>query len=422
VIIAAVFGWSLGAFGPTWLWLDHLTVLVQTAFLSALKMIIVPLVFFSLVMGVLQLRETGGMGRLGGITLTYYLGTTAIAAAIGLTVVVVYQPWTAYPPLADLPSGIEGDLIAVADGTLWTLFDNLLSRILVNPFAALAETNILGILAFALLVGLALAVTLPTESRLPEILSDATRAIYRLAAWIIATLPLGLFAIAYQLADQVQVETMAALGQLAIVVLGATLLHGLVVLPCLVWLLTGIKPWQFLARVAQPMVTALTTSSSAATLPVSLTTAETKLGVRRSTAAFVLPLGATVNMDGTALFEGVAAVFLAYLFGVPLGTTEIVTIFVVAMLASIGAPGIPSGSMAGMQMVMLAVGIPLEAIGLLLLIERPLDTFRTAVNVEGDLAGSLVAERFTTGDTPTVRISSQSSAQADGKPSDPRHG
>ena len=128
--------------------------------------------------------------------------------------------------------------------------------------------------------------------------------------------------------------------------------------------------------------------------PVSLQTATTKLHVDSSIASFVLPLGATINMDGTALFEGIAAVFLAYLFGIPLGPAGVFVVFFVAMVASIGAPGIPSGSMAGMQVVLLAVGIPLEAIGLLLLIERPLDTFRTAVNVEGDLLATLVAQRF----------------------------
>ena len=125
--------------------------------------------------------------------------------------------------------------------------------------------------------------------------------------------------------------------------------------------------------------------------------AQKELGVDRAKASFILPLGATANMDGTALFEGIAAIYLAYMFGIDLGSTEIITVFLISMLSSIGAPGMPSGSMAGMQLVLLAVGIPLEAIALLLLIERPLDTFRTAVNVEGDLAGCLVVEHFITG-------------------------
>ena len=189
--------------------------------------------------------------------------------------------------------------------------------------------------------------------------------------------------------------TLIALGHFAGVVVGATLLHGLFVLPLICWLFTGRRPWDLLRQISQPLLTAFVTSSSAATLPISLRTAEHKLGVSAPKAAFVLPLGATMNMDGTALFEGIAVIFLAYMFGVELTPAMIVIVFFIAMLASAGAPGIPSGSMAGMQAVLLAVGIPLEGIALLLLIERPLDTIRTAVNVEGDLIGSMVIEKWT---------------------------
>ena len=143
------------------------------------------------------------------------------------------------------------------------------------------------------------------------------------------------------------------------------------------------------------MIVAFSTSSSAATLPVSMKTCEEEFGVNKSVSSFVLPLGATMNMDGTALFEALAAVFLAYLYGIELSNLALVTIFLMSMVASIGAPGMPSASMAGMQMVLLAVGIPLEAIAILLVIERPLDTIRTAVNVEGDIIGTLVVSRFT---------------------------
>jgi len=211
---------------------------------------------------------------------------------------------------------------------------------------------------------------------------------------VITTLPLGLFAITYQLTERMDVGTLTSLGQFAGVVFGATAVHGLIVLPLIAWLLGGTSPIKLAKAIAQPMLTALVTSSSAATLPLSMTTAEEKLGVDRSKAAFVLPLGATINMDGTALFEGIAVIFLAYMFSVPIDSGSVIMVFLITMLASAGAPGIPSGSMAGLQVILLAVGIPLEAIGLLLLIERPLDTFRTAVNVEGDLIGTLIAQRW----------------------------
>ena len=400
IFTAAILGWLAAMALPDVVWLDQLTQLLRTAFFSALKMVIAPLIFFSLIAGVMQLRASSQMGRLGSVTIAYYLTTTGIAVLIGLIVVLFYHPWTAFPPLVEDPS-VLGDvtaqsarLIDPGDGSTFSLLNNLLQRMLVNPFNALTEMNVLGILVGAILLGLAAAITLPTDSALPEIFDELAQVTYKLASWVLTTLPIGLFAITFQLAQKIDFSTLAALGQLAGVVFGATLFHGLVVLPAIAWLVSGKNPLQFLSAVSQPMVTALFTSSSAATLPLSRQTALDKLNVDQARSAFVLPLGATANMDGTALFEGIAAVFLAYMFSIDLGTTGVIAIFLVAMLSSVGAPGIPSGSMAGMQMVLLAVGIPLEAIGLLLLIERPLDTFRTAVNVEGDLVGCLVAKRF----------------------------
>ena len=401
IIASALLGWLCAILLPELIWLDTITELLRTAFFSALKMIIAPLIFFSLVAGVLELRNTSNMGRLGAVTLGYYATTTCIAICIGLVVVFFFHPWTQFPPLVDDPMAFAGvtpqsaRLIDPGDGSITALLSNLLQAMLVNPFKALTEMNVLGILVGAILFGLGLALTIKEDSPINQIFSDLAQASYRIAGWVLTTLPLGLFAISYQLAEQIDFSTVTALAQLAGVVFAATLFHGLVVLPFIAWWAAGLSPWKFFAAVSQPLVTALSTSSSAATLPLSMATAESKLGVDRAKCAFVLPLGATANMDGTALFEGIAAVFLAYMFGIDLSTTGIIAIFLVAMLSSVGAPGIPSGSMAGMQMVMLAVGIPLEAIGLLLLIERPLDTFRTAVNVEGDLVGCLVAKRFT---------------------------
>ena len=401
IIASALLGWLCATLLPELIWLDTITELLRTAFFSALKMIIAPLIFFSLVAGVLELRNTSNMGRLGAVTLGYYATTTCIAICIGLVVVFFFHPWTQFPPLVDDPMAFAGvtpqsaRLIDPGDGSITALLSNLLQAMLVNPFKALTEMNVLGILVGAILFGLGLALTIKEDSPINQIFSDLAQASYRIAGWVLTTLPLGLFAISYQLAEQIDFSTVTALAQLAGVVFAATLFHGLVVLPLIAWWAAGLSPWKFFAAVSQPLVTALSTSSSAATLPLSMATAESKLGVDRAKCAFVLPLGATANMDGTALFEGIAAVFLAYMFGIDLSTTGIIAIFLVAMLSSVGAPGIPSGSMAGMQMVMLAVGIPLEAIGLLLLIERPLDTFRTAVNVEGDLVGCLVAKRFT---------------------------
>lgn len=381
--------------------LDAALGLGKTLFLAALKAIIAPLIFFSLLSGLLNLSGTARLSRLGGLTVSYYFVTTAIAVAIGLTVVLVIHPWTAWPPM-DVPEIDPGRLIATSDGSLSTGLAGLLQAMLTNPFAALAETNLLGIVVTSVIIGLAALLTLPTNSPVIAFVHDAAKVTYRIAGWAVMLIPVGVVGIAYDLTLSADSTLLGQLLAFCAVVFGATALHGLVVLPVVYLIATRSNPLPVLSAILSPMVVALTTSSSAATLPLSLITAREKLRIRPAVASFVLPLGATVNMDGTALFEGVAAVFLAYIFGIDLGLAGTLTVFIVAMLASIGAPGIPSGSMAGMQVVLLAVGIPLEAIGLLLLVERPLDTFRTSVNVEGDLfAAAFVEHRLQRDGEPT---------------------
>ena len=395
LIFAAFLGWALATFAPPSEALTTVMAMARSLFLDGLKLIIAPLIFFSLISGILRLRGTAQMRSLGTTTLLYYLGTTGIAILIGLTVVTWLHPWTALPPLDLAQVSVDENvrLVSDADAGIGAVLLGLLQRMLVNPFAAMADLNILGIVTNAVLFGLAGLIALPQESRLPSLVHEITNIIYRVAGWIVLLAPVGILGIVYSLAQSLETAVITQLVTFGLVVIGATAVHSMVVLPLIAWWFGGLSPKALFSAAGRAMFVALTTSSSAATLPVSMQTAEERLGVRRSTASFVLPLGATINMDGTALFEGIAAVFLAYLFGVDLGTVGLFAVFFVAMIASVGAPGVPSGSMAGMQMVLLAAGIPLEGIGLLLLIERPLDTFRTAVNVQGDLVACVVAER-----------------------------
>ena len=404
LILSALLGWATGMIFESSETLQSISLLLKTAFFAVLKMVIGPLIFFSVFSGVLGLGNKASASRIGGVTLVYYLTTTGIAISIGLIVVFFIHPWTSYPPITNnLDEGLTNlslaspTLISSSDGSITSLFVTMIQRMFVNPISAIADFNILGILTSAVIFGLAATMVTDEKSHLPKVIEEISSGMHKLANWVLWLLPIGLFAITYQFATQLTWTTMASLGQLAAVVFGATLIHGLLVLPTIVWLVSGMSPFTFIKRILQPLFTALLTSSSATTLPVSMIAAEKELGVDRAKASFILPLGATANMDGTALFEGIAAIYLAYMFGIDLGSTEIITVFLISMLSSIGAPGMPSGSMAGMQLVLLAVGIPLEAIALLLLIERPLDTFRTAVNVEGDLAGCLVVEHFITG-------------------------
>ena len=395
VLGGAILGLVLANLVDGQTWLDSFTSIIKVIFLNALKMIVVPLIFFSLITGVLNLRNSNQMTQVGSYTIAYYVSTTGIAILIGLTIVLTLNPWGEITPIK-FEAGNDIRFLAENDGTVIAVLTSLLDKMLENPFSALSNNNILGILTFAILFGLGLAATLPKDSTLPIIIEQISSGIYKITGWVIALLPVGIFAITYQLASSIDMGTLISLGELALVVFLATLFHGTLVLPAIAWVFGGVKPAVLFKNIAQPLVTALSTSSSAATLPVSMDAAQNRFRVSSEVSSVVLPLGATVNMDGTALFEGVAAVFLAQMFGIALDPITITTIFLVAMMASIGAPGIPSGSMAGMQLVLLAVGIPLEAIALLLMIERPLDTFRTAVNVQGDLVGSLVVNNRVT--------------------------
>ncbi len=404
-VLAVVLAFALG--DPEWVEKPGESVaygmilLIKDAFIAALKMLIAPMIFFSLIGGIISIGNVVRLKRLGGVTVTYYLGTTLIAILLALLAVFFVHPWAGYESSLAMSGGIaENAMIDPTSGSIVSVLRQLMSLALTNPVSALAELNILGIVANAFLIGIAMVLTLRSDSPLFDVVNQINVVIIGVLHWIIRLLPIGIFAILFDFTLKLTVDDNHS-GEFLVQLLGfgamvvvLTLIHGFIVLPLIAWFLGGRSPADLFSNIARPMLVAFSTSSSAATLPVSMRTCEEDLNVSNSVSSFVLPLGATMNMDGTALFEAIAAVFLAYIYGIDLSTVAIVTIFLMAMVASVGAPGMPSASMAGMQMVLLAVGIPLEAIGLLLVIERPLDTIRTAVNVEGDLVGSLVVERY----------------------------
>ena len=216
----------------------------------------------------------------------------------------------------------------------------------------------------------------------------------RIVGWIMRLAPLGILALLIRLVAEQDVALLSAVGGFIVLVFGTTLFHGAVVLPLILYLTTGRSPLWFWRGARDAVITAFATSSSSATLPVSIRCAEENLKVDKRYAGFVLPLGATMNMDGTALYEAAAALFVANLVGVELSLGQQAVVFFTAMIASTGAPGIPSAGMVTMVMVLQAVGLPAEAIAILLPIDRLLDTVRTAVNVQGDITGSVVVQRF----------------------------
>ncbi|MDA0991331.1 MAG: dicarboxylate/amino acid:cation symporter [Verrucomicrobia bacterium] len=381
--------------------------LLKGAFIRSLFMLVAPVVFFSLIDGVISIGSRARMQRLGGVTVAYYLATTAIAIGIGLVAVFCFHPWTQQAaggalstvtegggtsPLTTFTTVTPSKLVEPTSGAPTVILKQFLLKTLQNPFSALAENNILAIVLHALLIGLAILMVVPAESPLVTVLQHTNRVFHKILSLVILLSPIGVFAIVFDFTFSLSGDLFRQLFQFCGLVFAATMIHGLIVLPGIAWLFAGVTPFRLFRSIAQPLLVALSTASSAATLPVTIKTCEDELGVSGSVASFVCPLGATMNMDGTALFEGIAAVFLAHLFGVELHAAGILAIFAMAMVSSIGAPGMPSGSMSGMQMVLLAAGIPLEAIGILLVVERPLDTFRTAVNVEGDIVGALVVD------------------------------
>jgi len=394
VVAAAILGWLLAmAFGDI-TWLNETAELLKSIFLSALRAIVAPLIFFSLISGILRLGDTAEVGRIGGTTILYYLSTTSIAITLGLISVFLVHPWTYTEAVTSLPtSGTELNLLGDSSAGVAGLLAGVVKSTLINPISALVQTNILAIVVNSLVIGLALLLVTEKDGTVRRGVATITDALFKITGWIIWTVPIGVLGIVYQLSVVTDMSLIMQLLSFSLLVIVVTLIHAVFVLPSFAYFLGNVHPATFFRHAARPLVVAFTTASSAATVPVTLQAAE-NLGIRKPTFSFVVPFGATANMDGSALFEGIAAVFIAYLFGIELGAIQIIVIFFAAMAASIGAPGIPSGSMVGMQMVLIAVGLPLEAIGILLIVERPLDMIRTACNVEGDLAGCTVIDRF----------------------------
>jgi Na+/H+-dicarboxylate symporter len=269
-----------------------------------------------------------------------------------------------------------------------------LSDLVSNPIAALAAGKILPIVLFSILLGIALLQIGPSAAPVVEFLGGASAAVMHIIGWFVRLSPVGIFALIGNLLATVSFrlvfENLAAFSG---VVIAGTLFHAFVTLPAMAWYLGGVKPLVLLRGIQEALMVAFTTSSSNATLPVTTRCVEENLGVPRRIASFVLPLGATVNMDGTALYEAVAAVFVASIYGRDLGLGGQLVVFVIAIATAIGAPGIPSAGMVTMVIVLEAVGLPGEAVGLLLTIDRFLDTFRTMANVEGDAVVAAIVTR-----------------------------
>jgi Na+/H+-dicarboxylate symporter len=365
--------------------------LISTLFIDLLKMVLVPLVFTSIVVGVANLRAHQQINRVWLAALSFFVLTTILAIMLGLTVANVFRPGEGLQiaMFQDTMQGFEAKQMSLRD-----FFADFLHSLFMNPLAALAEGHILAIVIFALLLGIAMVVGGERYHNILILMKEFLELILMLVGWIMRLAPLGIMALLLQLIVAQDITLLTTLIKFIVIVIGATLFHGLVILPLALYLTTGMTPLRFWRGAREALITAFATSSSAATMPVTLRCVEQHLHVKPDVAGFVVPLGATINMDGTALYEAVAALFIANLVGVELDLTQQLIVFLTAMLAAIGAPGIPSAGMVTMVMVLQSVGLPAEAIAILLPIDRLLDTFRTMVNVEGDMIGSLVVQKW----------------------------
>ena len=361
-------------------------------FLDLLRMVLVPLVFSSIVVDVANLRAHDQMHRVWTTTLAFFFATMGIAIVIGFGAAHLFRPG----------DGLQLEMFAEATHDfqarqmpLPEYIAQFLRGLFQNPFKALAQGEILAIVVIALILGIALVVGGERYRNLRVLIEELQELCLRIVGWIMYLAPFGLAALLLQLVATQEGGLLRSLGHFIVVVTGTTLFHGIVVLPLILWLFTRISPLRFFKGAREALVTAFVTSSSAATLPVTLRCAEQHLHVKKDIANFVVPLGATVNMDGTALYEAAAALFVARLAGIELDLASQMIIFFVAMLGAIGAPGIPSVGMLSMVLVLESVGLPTAAIAILLPIDRILDTVRTAVNVEGDMIGSLIVQKLT---------------------------
>jgi Na+/H+-dicarboxylate symporter len=273
-------------------------------------------------------------------------------------------------------------------------FAQFLHGLFINPFTALSQGNVLAVVTFALILGITLVMGGERYKNILSILQEGLEVTMQIVGWVMRLAPLGIMALLIKLVAVQDVAMLSTLAKFVAVVIGTTLLHGVVILPLILYLFTKKSPLWFWRGAREALVTAFATSSSSATLPVSLRCATQHLKVKPEIAGFVIPLGATINMDGTALYEAAAALFIANLAGIELSFAQQLIVFFTAMIAAMGAPGIPSAGMVTMVMVLQSVGLPAEAIAILLPIDRLLDTLRTTVNVEGDMVGSLVVQKL----------------------------
>jgi len=372
---------------------------IGTIFLNALKMIIVPLILSSIIVGVAGIGSGGNLGALGGRTLLFYAATTLSAIVLGLLLVNLVGPgYVDGQPAKDLlalhasTTGFE----KAVEGTGLSDVANIFQRMVPpNIFAAAVEGQMLGVIFFAILFGYFMTRLDDQYAGPLYVFWDAVfHVMMRMTEWIMKFAPIGVFGLVAGVIAKAGYRATGPLAVFALVVLAALVIHAFVTLPLLLRFVGRVRPYRTMRGLAQAMLTAFSTASSSATLPVTMECVEENVGVSNKVSSFVLPLGATVNMNGTALYECAAAIFIAQAYGVDLSFATQFAIVSIALLTSVGVAGVPSASLVAIAIILNAVGLPLEALGVLLVFDRVLDMARTSVNIWGDAACATIVARL----------------------------
>lgn len=372
---------------------------IGTLFLNALKMLIVPLVVSSIIVGISGIGSGGAFGRLGLKTLLYYLTTTFFAVLVGLAVVNLVAPGIVDGVPAKHLIGMSestSDVVARVEGKgTGDLVEVFLRMVPTNVIAAAANGQMLGLIFFSLLFGFFM-------TKIEEVYAEGMYSFWQgifqvmmnITDWVMKFAPIGVFGLVAKVVASTGLSAFIPLAWFFASVLAGLTVHFLVVLPLLLYFVGRVNPLRHFRAMAPALLTAFSTSSSAATLPLTMECVEKNAGVSNRTSSFVLPLGATVNMDGTALYECVAAMFIAQAYGIELGFVQQFTIVVMALVTSIGVAAIPSASLVAIAIILAAVGLPVEAIGLILAVDRILDMCRTSVNIFSDSCGAVIIARL----------------------------
>ncbi|QHS23121.1 dicarboxylate/amino acid:cation symporter [Virgibacillus sp. MSP4-1] len=355
-------------------------------FLRLIQFIIVPLILSTLIVGVAGTGNVKKLGRMGGKTIVYYLTTSAIAITIGLGIGYVLQPGAG----VDIPSESVGEEPVTEEQNVT---DTLLNIVPQNPFQAMVEGEILQIIFFALFVGIAISLVGEKAQTVYRFFEGFAEVMYKITGMIILLAPIGVFGLIAPVVGEYGIGVILPLLKVILGVLIACLLHAIITYSIVVKVFGKMSPLVFFKGIAPAGLFAFSSASSAGTLPLTMKNAQENLGVSQKTSSFVLPLGATINMDGTAIYQGVAVLFIAQFYGIELSISQLLSVVLIATLASIGTAGVPGAGMIMLTLVLTNIHLPLGGIALIAGVDRILDMFRTSINVIGDAAGAVVVDR-----------------------------